>query len=167
MACSATCDGKLVGRVLGTVATLSQHKETVRSVVIVRVEWPGRRLRVGDGGRGCGPVSDLWGLGSNRLGRLRSGCLYSVCLFTLGRGADSRSVEIKRAWGRAAAGKLGEKRLGVRTGGREHRPAAARGQASPQPRLVRGRETSSQMVSVTEVVIRWSRQHGRTERAGA
>ena len=166
--CVASCarsDSELVRR-LGPVLALGKHEKAVG----VRIKGTGGRLRLGLDYHGA--VGDLLGLRRDRLLLLwrsllgLSGLsLNNVCLLSLGSRAHSSAMEIDGARRRPSTGKLGKEGLGVGTGRREHRPAAARSQARPQGRFVGRRKTAAQMMGITKVVIGRTRKYGRAQRA--
>lgn len=86
-------------------------------------------------------------------------------MLTLGSGAYSSSMKIECAGRSSATGELRKKGLRVRAGGREHRTAPARRQASPQRGLVGGRETASEVMSIAEIITGRARKHRRTQRS--
>ncbi len=102
---------------MGTVASLRQHEQAVRSVVIVRIKGAG----------GCFRFSLVGGIAVGEFLWLARDSLGLTLLVALSSSSVHGSpVEINCARRDAAALKLGKQGLRVRACGREHRPAAAR-----------------------------------------
>ena len=153
----------LLRRRLGARSSLREHEETIRRVVVVRVEGPRRRFRIAL--QWAGTIAHLlrlwlrrgWRLRRDRLRRLRLGVLLAPGLG--GGGADGGPVKVYGARRRCD---VGEESLRVGARGREHRPAAARCEARSQVGFVWRRKAATDVV--TEVVGR-PRQHRRAQRA--
>ncbi len=147
-------DGEL-GAGLGAVPGLGEQVQPVRGVVVVLPER-GRLRR----GRAGGVHGGDGGALLRRGGR-------GLVVFPRGRRAHGGAVEIQRPGGGAPVGELLEERLGVGTGGREHRPPAARRQTGAQRGLVRRRETPPD--GGIEVIRRVDRapEHGGAQRSGS
>lgn len=152
--CSRCCR-ILVWVLSSAVSALSKHKQPVCRVVIVRVKGSRSRLRF-TVSRRCAVGHVLW-LRRNCLWLLWWLALWRIELVAFGSRGHRRAMKVNSARCRSATGKLSKKCLGVGAWSREHRPASTRRQSRPQRRFVGCRKPSSQVVSITKVIIRWPR----------
>lgn len=108
--------------------------------------------RIGFHIHGCG-LRCLLGLRS----WVRGGTIRAVLLRS-----ERSAMEFDRGGSSASTLKLLQKRLRVRAGGREHRPAATRSESGAERGFVGSREASANTV---EIIIRAGRasKHGRTQ----